>query len=254
MAKIIALANHKGGVGKSTAVANISTCLALKGKRVLAVSLDGKGSLCLALGFDRENTEKSVYNVIIDGILPKTAIYKTKIEGLFIMPSSTELYSAEGELYTLSAKTKRLRTALSEIEGDFDYILIDCPPSLGALTANALVASNEVIIPILPEYLAVEGLSDLLSAIKLARKTNLYLTVGGVFFSAVDDRAIVTKELMESIKNIFGNKVAKTVIPKNIRIAEAPSHGVPVIMHDSQSSGAVAYREITEELFEKEEK
>lgn len=253
MGKIIAFSNQKGGVGKTTTCVNFSACLASLGKRVLLVDTDAQGNATSGLGIDKGKLQKSVYNTIIEGFSTRKAIQKTQIEGLDILPSNIDLAGAEVELVSLPARDKKLLSAIAEVKDDYDYVTIDCPPSLGLLTINALVCADEVIIPIQPEYYALEGLSQLLSTVKIVSKINKNLQIGGVVLTMYDGRALITRQITDEIRNFFGKKVFETVVPRNIRVTEAPSHGVPVILHDPKCAGAKAYKKITEEYLSRGE-
>ncbi len=255
MAKIIAFSNQKGGVGKTSTCVNVSAYLAKKGKKTLLIDMDPQGNGTTGLGLSKNELSESVYNVLIDDIPVKSCIKKTPVENLFVLPSSIDLAGAEVELVYLKNREKRLAAALDLIKGDYDYITIDCPPSLGLLTINALAASDSVIIPIQSEYYAMEGLSQLLNTIKLVVKAlNPRLEIEGVVITMYDGRALISKQICAEIHKYFGKKMFNTVIPRNIRVSEAPSHGVPVMMHDPRSNGARAYEALTDELIAKNKK
>ncbi len=253
MGKVIAFSNQKGGVGKTTTCVNMSAYLATLGKKVLLIDMDAQGNATTGLGFDKSQLEKSIYNVLIDGEEIKDVLLKTGIENLDILPSSIDLAGAEVELVQLKNRDKRLSEAVEKIKNDYDYITIDCPPSLGLLTINALAASDGAIIPIQSEYYALEGLSQLINTVKLVSRINKNLKVDGVVLTMYDNRALVSRQISAEIRKFFGKKVFETVIPRNIRVSEAPSHGVPVMLHDPKCAGAKAYLAITEEFIEREE-
>ena len=247
--KIIAFSNQKGGVGKTTTCVNVSAYLASLGKKVLIVDMDAQGNATTGLGYDKSKLEKSVYNILIEGDSVKDVALKTQIDGLYLLPSSIDLAGAEVELVQLKNRDKRLAEALDAVRNEYDYITIDCPPSLGLLTINALASADTVIIPIQSEYYALEGLSQLMNTIKLVVKhLNPSLKIEGVVLTMNDNRAIISRQISAEIKKFFGKRVFDTAIPRNIRLAEAPSHGVPIMLHDTKCSGAKAYLALTEEF------
>ncbi len=247
--KIIAFSNQKGGVGKTSTCVNVAAFLAKKGKKTLLVDMDPQGNTTTGVGFNKGELEASVYNVLIEGAPAKDCILHTGIENLDILPSSIELAGAEVELVYLKSREKRLSVALEAIKGEYDYIAIDCPPSLGLLTINALAASNSVVIPIQSEYYALEGLTQLMNTIKLVVKVlNPGLEIEGVVITMYDGRALVSKQIAAEIHKYFGKRTFDTVIPRNIRVSEAPSYGVPVMLHDPKCSGAKAYESLTDEI------
>ncbi len=253
MAKILSFSNQKGGVGKTSTCVNMAAALALRGKKVLLVDADPQGNATTGLGFSKNRLERSIYNVLIEEMPVKAAILKTQIDGLDILPASIDLAGAEVELVYLPTREKRLDAALKEISNDFDYVLIDCPPSLGLLTINALSASDGIIIPIQSEYYAMEGLSQLLNSVKLVNKhLNPSLTIYGVVITMYDGRALISKQINAEIHKFFGKKMFDTVIPRNIRVSEAPSHGKPVMLHDPRSTGAKAYVALADEFLLRE--
>lgn len=255
MAKIIAFSNQKGGVGKTSSCVNVSAYLAKKGKRTFLIDMDPQGNATTGLGLSKNELSESVYNVLIDETPAKSCVKKTPVENLSVLPSSIDLAGAEVELVYLKNREKRLAAAIESLKGDFDYITIDCPPSLGLLTINALAASDSVIIPIQSEYYALEGLSQLLNTIKLVVKAlNPKLEIEGVVVTMYDGRAIISKQICAEIHKYFGKKTFNTVIPRNIRVSEAPSHGVPVMLHDPRSNGAKAYDALTDELLANNER
>lgn len=255
MGKIISFSNQKGGVGKTTTCVNLASCLAKYGKKVLIIDMDPQGNATTGLGFNKSAIKNSVYNVLIDDKSVKDVIVPTKIDGLDILPAGIDLAGAEVELVYVKNREKRLQEELKKIEKYYDYIAIDCPPSLGLLTINALTASDSIIIPIQCEYFALEGLSQLMNTIKLVKKhLNKKLEIEGVSLTMYDGRAIVSRQIAEEIRKFFDKKVFRTVVPRNIRVSEAPSHGVPVMLHDPKCSGARAYDELTKEFLQNEEK
>ncbi|MBR5192473.1 MAG: ParA family protein [Clostridia bacterium] len=255
MGKIIAFSNQKGGVGKTTTCVNMSAYLAQKGKKVLIVDLDPQGNATTGLGFSKSEVKKSVYNVMIDDMPIEEAVVKTCIDGLDILPSNIDLAGAEVELVYVKDREHVLKKVLEKAKNSYDFITIDCPPSLGLLTINALAGADKVIIPIQSEYYAMEGLSQLMNTIKLVVKhLNDKLTIDGVVLTMSDNRAIISRQISAEIKKFFGKRVYETVIPRNIRLAEAPSHGVPIMLHDTRCSGAKAYLALTEEFLNRQAK
>ena len=255
MAKILSFSNQKGGVGKTSTCVNMAAGIALRGKKVLLIDIDPQGNATTGLGLSKGELERSVYNVLVDDMPIKEAITRTTIENLDILPSNIDLAGAEVELVYLPEREKRLANALRQIITVYDYVMIDCPPSLGLLTINALSASDSVIIPIQSEYYAMEGLSQLLNSIKLVNKhLNPELKIYGVVITMYDGRALISKQINAEIHKFFGKKMFDTVIPRNIRVSEAPSHGKPVMLHDPRSSGAKAYQALADEFLARESK
>ena len=249
MGKIIAFSNQKGGVGKTTTCVNMSAYLAQKGYKCLMVDLDPQGNATSGMGFSKSEVKNSVYNVMIDEMPIQDAVVKTMIDNLDILPSSIDLAGAEVELVYVKDREHVLRKVLENAKNSYDFITIDCPPSLGLLTINALASADTVIIPIQSEYYALEGLSQLMNTIKLVVKhLNPSLKIEGVVLTMNDNRAIISRQISAEIKKFFGKRVFETAIPRNIRLAEAPSHGVPIMLHDTRCSGAKAYLALTEEF------
>ena len=249
MGKIIAFSNQKGGVGKTTTCVNMSAYLASKGYKCLIVDLDPQGNATSGLGFAKSEVKNSVYNVMIDDMPIEDAVVKSRIDGLDILPSNIDLAGAEVELVYVKSREHVLKNVLQKAKSSYDFITIDCPPSLGLLTINALAAADTVIIPIQSEYYALEGLSQLMNTIKLVVKhLNTTLKIEGVVLTMNDNRAIISRQISAEIKKFFGQRVFETAIPRNIRLAEAPSHGVPIMLHDTRCSGAKAYLALTEEF------
>ena len=254
MGKIISFSNQKGGVGKTTTCVNMAAYLAQAGKKVLLVDLDPHGNATTGLGFSKGALKKSVYNVIIEDEAVKDNVLETELEGLFLLPANIDLAGAEVDLVYKKNSDKVLRAALTPVKDAFDYILIDCPPSLGLLTINALTAADSAIIPIQSEYYALEGLSQLMNTISLVRQhLNKSLKVEGVVLTMYDGRSLISKQIAAEIKKYFSKKLYEIVIPRNIRLSEAPSHGKPILLHDPKCMGARAYAALTEEFLKKTE-
>ena len=253
--KIIAIINQKGGVGKTTTCINMGACLVKMGKKVLIIDMDPQGNATSGLGFAKSDIKASVYSVMIDETPIEDAVYKTCVDGLDILPSTIYLAGAEVELVYIKDREHVLKKVLEKARASYDYIAIDCPPSLGLLTINALSAADTVIIPIQSEYYALEGLSQLMNTIKLVTKhLNPNLKVEGVVLTMNDNRAIISRQISAEIRIFCGKRLFDTVIPRNIRLAEAPSHGVPIMLHDTKCTGARAYLAFTEEFLEKQKK
>ena len=254
MGKIIAIFNQKGGVGKTTTNINLGACLALKGKRILVVDIDPQGNTTSGLGIIKKDLENTTYEIIIqDDFDTNKTIMKTNINNLDIIPASVDLAGAEIELVNIEGRERRLKKALDKIRGDYDYIFIDCPPSLGLLTINSLSAVDSVLIPIQCEFYALEGVSQLLSTIELVKKKlNRELEIEGVILSMFDGRTNLSMQVVQEVKKYFGNKVYSNVIPRNVRLAEAPSYGMAITDYDPKSSGAKAYMDFADEFLESE--
>jgi len=254
MGKAIAIFNQKGGVGKTTTNINLAACLALKGKKILVLDIDPQGNTTSGLGISKKTLVNTSYELLInDSMDPKSAILKTGIKNLDILPASVDLAGAEIELVQLEGREKRLKKALDKIRSNYDYIFIDCPPSLGLLTINALTAVDSVLIPIQCEFYALEGVSQLISTIELVRKSlNPTLQIEGVILSMFDGRTNLSIQVVEEVKKYFGNKLYSTVIPRNVRLAEAPSFGMPITTYDPKSKGAIAYQAFAVEFLASE--
>ena len=249
MGRVIAIANQKGGVGKTTSCVNLSAYLAQRGFKTLLVDLDPQGNATSGLGFSKSEVKNSVYNVMIDDMPIEDAVAKTCVDGLDLLPSNIDLAGAEVELVYIKDREHVLKKVLEKARATYEFIIIDCPPSLGLLTINALASADSVIIPIQSEYYALEGLSQLMNTIKLVVKhLNANLKIEGVVLTMNDNRAIISRQISEEIRKFFGKRVYDTVIPRNIRLSEAPSHGVPIMLHDTKCSGARAYSAFTEEF------
>lgn len=249
MGRIIAIANQKGGVGKTTTSVNLSACLAYLGKKVLLVDIDPQGNASSGVGVNKGEVQQCIYDVLIDDVSVKETILETKVENLHIVPATISLAGAEIELVSTISREVRLKRALQEVQGLYDYIVIDCPPSLGLLTINSLTASDAIIIPVQCEFYALEGLSQLLSTIRLVQKhLNKNLSIDGVLLTMFDARTNLGIQVIEEVKKYFQDKVYKTIIPRNVRLSEAPSHGEPIIIYDPKSRGAEVYLELAKEV------
>lgn len=252
MGKIVSFINQKGGVGKTTTCVNMASYLAVMGKKVLLVDLDPQGNATSSLGIDKENNLKTIYNVIVDDNLLDEVILKTKVDNLDMVPSNVDLAGAEIELVQMNNREKVVKKILQIVKNSYDYICIDCPPSLGLLTVNALTASNSIIIPIQCEYFALEGLTQLMYTIKLVKKhLNSEIDVEGVVLTMKDSRSNLGNSVAADINKYFNNKVYDTIIPRNIRLAEAPSYGEPICLYDPKCNGAFAYKLLTEEFLKR---
>jgi chromosome partitioning protein len=254
LGKAIAIFNQKGGVGKTTTNINLAACLALKKKKILIMDIDPQGNTTSGIGISKKDLETTMYEVLIeDDIDPNKAIKETSIEGLSILPASVRLAGGEIELVELEGREHRLRSALKKIRDNYDYIFIDCPPSLGLLTINSLTAVDSVIIPIQCEFYALEGVSQLMSTIDLVKqKLNPNLEIEGVILSMFDGRTNLSIQVVDEVKKYFKEKVYTTVIPRNVRLAEAPSYGMSIIEYDAGSKGAEAYMEFADEFLANE--
>ena len=255
LGKAIAIFNQKGGVGKTTTNINLAACLAMKGKRILVLDIDPQGNTTSGIGIAKRGLKKTMYEILVDDQLePEDAILETIVPGLDIIPASVELAGAEIELVHLQGREKRLKNALDKIRDRYDYIFIDCPPSLGLLTINSLTAVDSVLIPIQCEFYALEGVSQLMSTIELVKKSlNPKLEIEGVILSMFDGRTNLSLQVVQEVKKYFGGKVYSTVIPRNVRLAEAPSYGMPITEYDPKSKGAEAYQNFAEEFLELED-
>ncbi|MDO4553003.1 MAG: AAA family ATPase [Bacillota bacterium] len=254
MGKAIAIFNQKGGVGKTTTNINLAACLALYGKKVLILDIDPQGNTTSGVGISKKALTKTTYEVLIGQLEPEEVIMETRVANLDIMPASVQLAGAEIELVQLEGREKRLKKALDKVKGKYDYIFIDCPPSLGLLTINSLTAVDSVLIPIQCEFYALEGVSQLMSTVELVKRSlNKELKIQGVILSMFDGRTNLSLQVVEEVKKYFGGKVYATVIPRNVRLAEAPSYGMPITEYDPRSAGAAAYMEFAREFLELEE-
>jgi len=252
MAKIIAFANQKGGVGKTTTAVNIGASLAAVNKSVLLIDLDPQGNAGTGLGFRRSANKQSIYPVIMGSEFASENILTTSVKGMHIIPSTQRLSGAEVELLDVDDREFRLKTALRDVESNYDYILIDCPPAMGYLTINALVAANSLVIPLQCEFLALEGLSQLMKSVEAIRKNwNPGLKLMGILLTMYDKRNNLSKAIEEDVRENYKTAVFKTVIPRNVRASEAPSHGKPILFYDFNSITAQAYLKLASEIVEK---
>lgn len=254
MGRIIAIANQKGGVGKTTTAINLSACLAEAGQKVLTVDFDPQGNATSGLGFEKGYLDKTAYELLLGECKIEDCIMKEVQENLDVLPSDVNLAGAEIELLEIEEKEKLLRKSLELVEKKYDYIIIDCPPALSLLTINALTAANTVLVPIQCEYYALEGLSQILQTIEMVKKRlNPELELEGVVFTMYDARTNLSLEVVENVKSHLNKTIYKTIIPRNVRLAEAPSHGMPINLYDTRSTGAESYRMLAAEVISKGE-
>ena len=254
MGRIIAIANQKGGVGKTTTAINLSACLAEKGKKVLAIDLDPQGNMTSGLGVDKNEIENTAYQLILNECSINESIQPTVVDNLKIIASNVELAGAEIELLGINDKEYILKTTVDYIKDDYDYIIIDCPPSLNMLTVNAMTTAATVLVPIQCEYYALDGLSQLIHTINLVQeRLNPNLQMEGVVFTMYDVRTNLSNQVVENVKANLDTTIYKTMIPRNIRLAEAPSYGIPINMYDAKSAGAESYRSLAQEIIDRKD-
>lgn len=255
MARIISVANQKGGVGKTTTTVNLGACLAQDGKKVLLIDSDAQGNATSGLGVRKPDVKQDIYDVLVNEVSIKETIIKAPRENLSIVPATLQLAGAEIELTSMMARESRLKSALAEVSDEYDFILVDCPPSLGHLTINAFTASDAILIPVQCEYYALEGLSQLLNTVRLVQKHfNPGLEIEGVLLTMYDARTNLGAEVVEEVRRYFQEKVYDTIIPRNVRLSEAPSHGKPIIDYDPRSKGAEVYQALAKEVLVREQK
>lgn len=249
MGRIIAIANQKGGVGKTTTAINLSACLAEKGKKVLAVDMDPQGNMTSGLGVDKDSAEKTVYDLIIGEAEINEVICKEALENLDVIPTNIDLSAAEIELIGVEDKEYIIRNEIHKVKDKYDFVIIDCPPSLSMLTVNAMTTADSILVPIQCEYYALEGLSQLIHTIELVKeRLNPELEIEGVVFTMYDARTNLSLQVVENVKDNLNQNIYKTIIPRNIRLAEAPSYGMPINKYDTKSTGAESYRLLAEEV------
>ena len=254
MGRIIAIANQKGGVGKTTTAINLSSCLADKGQKVLAIDMDPQGNMTSGLGIDKDEVEKTVYDLIIGEAEVSEVIQKDVMENLDVIPTNIDLSAAEIELIGIEEKEYIVKNAIQNVKDNYDFIIIDCPPSLSMLTINAMTTADSVLVPIQCEYYALEGLSQLMHTVQLVKeRLNPVLEIEGVVFTMYDARTNLSLQVVENVKDNLQQNIYKTIIPRNIRLAEAPSYGMPINKYDPKSAGSDAYMRLAEEVINRKE-
>uniref|UniRef100_UPI0040574B94 ParA family protein n=1 Tax=Agathobacter sp. TaxID=2021311 RepID=UPI0040574B94 len=254
MGRIIAVANQKGGVGKTTTSINLAACIAENFKKVLAIDLDPQGNMTSGLGLDKNAVENTVYELMLDECTIRESMHNTVVENLHIIPSNVNLAGAEIELLGINDKEYILKRAVDEIKDEYDFIIIDCPPSLNMLTVNAMTTADTVLVPIQCEYYALEGLSQLIHTIHLVQqRLNPKLKMEGIVFTMYDVRTNLSNQVVQNVKQNLEHKIYQTMIPRNIRLAEAPSYGIPINMYDTRSAGAESYRNLAKEVIDRKD-
>jgi len=252
MSRIITITNQKGGVGKTTTTINLATCMAQAGKRVLVVDMDPQGNATSGFGVDKYSLQQTVYNLLIGEVTLEDVILPVCVDGVRLLPANIDLSGAEVEMIAMEQREYRLRSIFSQAKYPFDYILIDCPPSLNLLTVNALCAADSVLIPIQCEYYALEGLTQLMNTIqRIQQKLNTPLAIEGVVFTMYDSRTNLSNQVVEEVRRHLGAHTYKTIVPRNVRLSEAPSYGLPITLYSSDSKGAEAYRLLAKEVMER---
>jgi chromosome partitioning protein len=252
MGRIIAIANQKGGVGKTTTAINLSACLAEKGKKVLTIDIDPQGNTSSGLGINKNDLKNTIYELLIGSCTLEECLIHNVLENLSILPSNVNLAGAEIELIGVDEKEYILKKEINKVKENYDYIIIDCPPSLNTLTVNAMTTANTVLVPIQCEFYALEGLSQLIHTINLVKqRLNPDLEIEGVVFTMYDARTNLSLQVVENVKSNLNQKIYKSIIPRNVRLAEAPSHGLPINIYDPRSAGAEGYRDLANEVIEK---
>lgn len=254
MGRIIAIANQKGGVGKTTTAINLSSCLAEKGQKVLAIDMDPQGNMTSGLGVDKDEAEKTIYDLLIGEADINEVIWKDVMENLDVIPTNIDLSAAEIELIGVEDKEYIVRNAIYKVKDKYDFIIIDCPPSLSMLTINAMTTADSVLVPIQCEYYALEGLSQLIHTVELVKeRLNSGLEIEGVVFTMYDARTNLSLQVVENVKDNLQQNIYKTIIPRNIRLAEAPSYGMPINKYDAKSAGSDAYMRLADEVINRDE-
>jgi chromosome partitioning protein len=253
MTKVLAITNQKGGVGKTTTAVNLSTSMALHKRKTLLIDIDPQGNASTGIGLDKIKVKKCIYDVLINQVPAKEIILSTQVKDLDILPSTIQLAGAEIELVNYISRENKLKQAIKSIKNDYDYIIIDCPPSLGLLTLNSLTAADAVIIPIQCEYYALEGIGQLLNTINLVRENlNSSLEIEGILLTMYDSRTNLSRDVVMEVHKYFKGKIFKAVVPRNVRVSEAPSYGKPVVLYDAKSKGAIAYKKLAREVISNE--
>lgn len=254
MGRIIAIANQKGGVGKTTTSINLSACLAELDKKVLTIDLDPQGNTTSGIGLNKSELGNTIYELLLDECTVRSCIYQTRIENLNIIPANVNLSGAEIELLGINEKEYLLKNAVDYIQDDYDYIIIDCPPALNMLTVNAMTTANSILVPIQCEYYALEGLSQLIHTIDLVQqRLNPKVLIEGVVFTMYDARTNLSMQVVENVKENLNTVIYKTIIPRNVKLAEAPSHGLPINLYDKRSAGAESYRLLAKEIINRKD-